>query len=66
MDGFIAATALVHDLTVVTRNTKDFGAAVVPGVYGRSDRTSTVWGPAQMQQRTAALAALAFDKVWGI
>jgi predicted nucleic acid-binding protein len=24
VDGFIAATALVHDLTVVTRNTKDF------------------------------------------
>jgi predicted nucleic acid-binding protein len=23
-DGFIAATALVHDMTVVTRNTKDF------------------------------------------
>lgn len=25
-DAFIAATALVHDLTVVTRNTKDFAA----------------------------------------
>lgn len=24
MDGLIAATALVHDLTVVTRNTSDF------------------------------------------
>ena len=25
VDGLIAATALVHDLTLVTRNTKDFG-----------------------------------------
>ena len=25
VDGFIAATALAHDLTVVTRNVKDFG-----------------------------------------
>jgi predicted nucleic acid-binding protein len=24
LDGFIAATALEHDLTVVTRNVKDF------------------------------------------
>jgi len=26
MDGFIAATAQIHDLTVVTRNAKDFSA----------------------------------------
>ena len=29
-DGFIAATALHHDLTIVTRNGKDFGDLGVP------------------------------------
>jgi toxin FitB len=29
VDGLLAATALVHDLTVVTRNTRDFEAAGV-------------------------------------
>lgn len=29
-DAYIAATALVHDLTVVTRNTADFAATGVP------------------------------------
>jgi toxin FitB len=31
-DSFIAATALAHDLTVVTRNRRDFEAAKVPVV----------------------------------
>lgn len=30
MDGFFAATALAHDLTLVTRNVKDFSAFGVP------------------------------------
>jgi toxin FitB len=30
MDGFFAATALAHDLTLVTRNTKDFAPFGVP------------------------------------
>lgn len=30
MDGFFAATALVHSLTLVTRNVKDFAAFGVP------------------------------------
>lgn len=30
MDGFLAATALVHGLVVVTRNTKDFSPVGVP------------------------------------
>ena len=30
MDGFFAATALVHDLTLVTRNAKDFAPLGVP------------------------------------
>ncbi len=30
MDGFFAATALTHDLTLVTRNTKDFAPFGVP------------------------------------
>jgi toxin FitB len=30
MDGFFAATALVHDLTLVTRNVRDFAAFGVP------------------------------------
>ncbi|MBV9136058.1 MAG: type II toxin-antitoxin system VapC family toxin [Hyphomicrobiales bacterium] len=30
MDGFFAATALAHDLTLVTRNTKDFSPFDVP------------------------------------
>jgi toxin FitB len=28
MDGFIAATALAHDMTLVTRNVGDFGATI--------------------------------------
>ncbi len=32
IDSLLAATALVHNLTVVTRNTKDFKAAGVPVV----------------------------------
>jgi len=30
MDGFFAATALAHNLTLVTRNVKDFAAFGVP------------------------------------
>jgi predicted nucleic acid-binding protein len=30
MDGFFAATALANDLTLVTRNVKDFAAFGVP------------------------------------
>ena len=30
MDGFFAATALAHELTLVTRNTKDFAPFGVP------------------------------------
>jgi predicted nucleic acid-binding protein len=30
MDGFFAATALAHGLTLVTRNVKDFSAFGVP------------------------------------
>ena len=30
IDGLIAATALEHELAVVTRNTKDFGSLGVP------------------------------------
>ena len=30
MDGFIAATAMVHGLTIVTRNTRDFAALGIP------------------------------------
>ena len=30
MDGFFAATALAHDLTLVTRNTKDFAPFGIP------------------------------------
>ncbi|MDU6673931.1 MAG: VapC toxin family PIN domain ribonuclease, partial [Bradyrhizobium sp.] len=30
MDGFFAATALVHGLTLVTRNGKDFAATGTP------------------------------------
>jgi predicted nucleic acid-binding protein len=30
MDGFFAATALVHDLTLATRNTRDFAPLGVP------------------------------------
>lgn len=30
IDGLIAATALEHDLTVVTRNVKDFAGGGVP------------------------------------
>jgi toxin FitB len=32
LDGMIAATALAHDLTVATRNTRDFQKAGVPVV----------------------------------
>ena len=32
VDGLLAATALVHDLTVVTRNARDFVRAGVPVV----------------------------------
>lgn len=38
-DALIAATALVHDLTVVTRNTRDF--------EGTGARTLSPWEPAQ-------------------
>lgn len=38
-DALIAATALVHDLTVVTRNTRDF--------EGTGARTLNPWEPAQ-------------------
>lgn len=30
VDGFIAATAMVHGLTIVTRNTRDFAALGIP------------------------------------
>ena len=30
MDGFFAATALVHDLTLATRNARDFAPLGVP------------------------------------
>ena len=30
IDGLLAATALVHDLTIVSRNTKDFRVANIP------------------------------------
>ena len=40
LDGLIASTALQHDLTVVTRNTKDFANSGV-GVFNPWDDTST-------------------------
>jgi predicted nucleic acid-binding protein len=38
MDGLIAATAAVHDMTIVTRNTRDFEAVGVPLLNPWSDR----------------------------
>jgi predicted nucleic acid-binding protein len=38
MDGLIAATAAVHDMTIVTRNTKHFEAVGVPLLNPWNDR----------------------------
>jgi hypothetical protein len=43
-DAFIAATALVRGLSVVTRNMGDFGASVCPGsIHSQNSRFDTSW-----------------------
>ena len=46
-DGMIAATAIVHDLTVVTRNVKDFaGLGAMVFNPWEAEASTNPWSPA--------------------
>jgi len=62
MDGFIAATAQVHDLTLVTRNAKDFTST---GVDVHNPWTGwTRRDPHAAQRRAVEFRRRCRDRLW--